>query len=136
MPNNSQPPKKILVVDDDTLNQRVVKAMLEEMGYQVSVAINGYKALCVLDEGVFDLIISDINMPKMDGIEMTEYIRDSDDAIFNQTPIIGMTANTKETDIQKAKTAGMNEVLPKPIHAQHLKKVVQKFLNKRKRKKA
>jgi PAS domain S-box-containing protein len=107
---------RVLVVEDDTVNQIVTKSMLEKNGYVVKIAENGSEALQILDTGQWDLILMDIQMPVLDGLEATRLIR----AGGNKIPIIAVTAFALKGDKEKFIELGMNGYLPKPFLANQL----------------
>ena len=112
---NKRRKKRILVAEDMEMNQFLTRNMLESSGLQVSVASNGYEALCLLEEQLFDCILMDIQMPEMDGIEATRRIRKLPDPEKARVPIIAFTANVLHEDIRRYKDAGMNDFLAKPF---------------------
>jgi CheY-like chemotaxis protein len=120
---------KVLVVDDELIARIANKMILEELNYKVSLANDGLEALELIKENPFDLILLDINMPKMSGIELTKVIRSSED-VFKEILIIGVTAQkSKEIEV-KAKEAGMNELFSKPLSQEFIKNLVAKCINK------
>lgn len=106
----------ILVVEDNMINQLVLKKMLEGVGHKIEIASNGQEACDFVAEKRYDLIIMDVHMPVMDGIEATKAIRESG----SDTPILGCTADTFPDEIDKFKTLGMDGVVAKPIHLHNL----------------
>lgn len=114
-------PLRILLVEDTLLNQRVASKLLGNWGHQVTIAEHGGIALDILSEKTFDLILMDMQMPVMDGVEATEKIR-AREASTGQTPapIFAMTANAAAGDRQRCLDAGMNDFITKPIDAQAL----------------
>jgi PAS domain S-box-containing protein len=117
----------ILLVEDSFANVVVARAILEKSGYQVDIAENGFQAIEKLElnspeQHYYDLILMDMMMPKMDGIEATKHIRQMPEPI-SQTPIIAMTANAIKGDKEKCLEAGMNDYIAKPYDAKD-------FLNK------
>ena len=114
--------KKVLLVEDNKLNQEIAMSILKEAGFTVQVADDGDVAVELLreaDEGQFDLVLMDIQMPKMDGYTATRQIRTLNGAVAN-IPIIAMTANAFEEDRKKAIEAGMNGHVAKPIEVDTL----------------
>jgi CheY-like chemotaxis protein len=110
-------PIKLLVVDDDLLVRHwIYFALFDTKKYKITFAVNGFLAVEQMSLQDFDLIFMDVNMPQMDGIEATKQIR----LINAEVPIIGMTANTDKTIINKCLNAGMNQVLQKPIERKQL----------------
>ena len=122
----------ILLVDDNELNLEVAKELLESEGARVTTAWNGKEALDMFekeDEGTFNLIIMDIMMPVMDGLEATRKIRQLHKKDALHIPIIAMTANAFREDIQKSLDAGMNEHISKPVDIETMKMVIGKCLS-------
>lgn len=121
---------RILVVEDNTINQKVALAILEKLGYRVEIAANGYEALQSLQSMPFDLIIMDCEMPEMDGYEATRQIRawkDSRDKALRKKstlPIIAMTAHALEGEREKCLKAGMDDFLSKPVQPQDLAELI------------
>lgn len=114
----------VLVVEDNTVNQIVLKKMVEKIGFHCEVAINGIEALERMQQTEFDLILMDLQMPEMDGFECTRNIRQTDTNI----PIIAVTANVMDADIARCREVGMNGHLPKPINIEVLKTKIESFL--------
>lgn len=113
---------KILVAEDNKINQLVVLKMLKKFGYQADIAENGLEAVAMAEQGSYDLIFMDMQMPEMDGIEATKGIRALN--LFKNPRIIGLTANAYETDRQLCLEAGMDDFLTKPIQREALQKVI------------
>ncbi|UTA47080.1 CHASE domain-containing protein [Simiduia sp. 21SJ11W-1] len=109
----------VLIVEDIEINQEIARFMLEDHGAEVCVANNGREALDILsNKPGFDLILMDIQMPEMDGLEATRRIRELNDV--NHIPIVAMTANAIKGDIHDCMAAGMNAHVAKPIDEQDL----------------
>ena len=122
----------ILLVDDNELNLDVAKELLESEGARVTTAWNGKEALDIFaDEkvGTFDVIIMDIMMPVMNGLDATRSIRQLNKKDAQSIPIIAMTANAFREDIQKSLDAGMNEHISKPVDIETIKMVIHKCLS-------
>lgn len=120
----------ILLVDDNELNLEVAKELLEAEGAKVTTVWNGKEALDTFErerEGTFDVIIMDIMMPIMDGLEATRRIRQLEKKDAQHIPIIAMTANAFREDIQKSLDAGMNEHISKPVDIETIIMVISKF---------
>ncbi|WP_151704045.1 response regulator [Nitrincola alkalilacustris] len=111
--------RRILVVEDQPINQKLAKAMLTGAGYQVDLAENGLVALERLQSEHYDLILMDLQMPEMGGLEATRQIRQMAEPVMS-TPIIGVTANVMEEDRLACRQAGMNGFVPKPIQRETL----------------
>lgn len=121
--------KKILLVEDETLNQMVAKYLLEnELGADVEIASNGEIAISILEKKCFDLIIMDIQMPKMNGYDAAHYIRTKLPTPQNKTLILAMTAHAFKDEEIKCKEAGMNDFISKPIKIDELKQKLQFLL--------
>jgi CheY-like chemotaxis protein len=115
----------ILLVEDNILNQQVALRMLQSEGYSMVVVNNGREALDALKKQYFDLILMDIQMPEMDGIEATQTIRRSKDAAFDpQIPIIALTAHAFREDRETALKAGMDAFISKPFRKYELLKMI------------
>ena len=122
--------KKVLLVEDNRLNQEIAMELLSNAGFSVSLADDGDVAVETLRTAApdqFDLVLMDIQMPKLDGYSATRQIRTLDGAIAN-IPIIAMTANAFEEDKQKAFAAGMNDHIAKPIEVDSLLSTIAKVL--------
>ena len=118
---------KVLVAEDNKTNQMLIKILLDEMGVSYTVVEDGEKAVQAFLNEKFDLILMDINMPKMDGVEATEHIRKADKA-NNIIPIIALTANAMKEDVKSYLKAGMNGHVSKPIDNVLLAKELSRFL--------
>ena len=105
--------KNVLLVEDNIVNQKVTKILLEKLGLQVTIANNGQQALDICHKEVFDIILMDIQMPIMDGIQASEFL--SSLPKFSQTPIIALTASVSHQDQLTYNAAGMSGLLAKPI---------------------
>ena len=106
----------ILVVEDNKTNQLLVKKLLDKLGFRADVAENGREALGMLKHTHYDLILMDVQMPEMDGLETTKKIRDVNTAVIDHTvPIVAMTAHAMTGDKERCLDAGMNGYVSKPI---------------------
>ncbi len=120
---------KVLLVEDDNISQLVAKLTLKKLGYSVVIASNGKEAIKILCEKIFDIILMDIQMPEMDGIETTRFIRSVESAPQNRNiPIIAMTAHLLDSDRGKCLNAGMNDYITKPISEEELSSVMQRWI--------
>lgn len=117
--------KKALVVEDIAINRLVAKKILKAAGLSLDFAVNGLEAVNMVKEKQYDLIIMDIQMPVMDGIESTKIIRTL--ANYKLTPIIAMTANAMSDDKELSLAAGMNSHLTKPIQFDQVIKELENF---------
>jgi CheY-like chemotaxis protein len=113
-------PLAILLAEDNPVNQKVALSMLKRLGYKADVAANGFEVLKSLEVRAYDVILMDIQMPEMDGLDVTRCIRKRKE-ITEQPCIIAMTAYALEGDRQECLDAGMNEYLRKPIQIGELK---------------
>ncbi len=112
---------RVLLVEDNRVNQRLASRLLEKRGYEASVAENGQIALAALEQGRFDAVLMDMQMPVMDGIEATRRIRENEAAGgLARIPIIAMTANAMQGDRERCIEAGMDDYITKPINASDL----------------
>ncbi len=125
----------ILLVDDDNMNQLIVKRQLQQLGYKVDVAANGVAALRTLKNKSYSLILMDCNMPVMDGYEATMEIRRGEakerqkGANFSRMPIIALTANSLD-DSENCFEVGMDDFLEKPFQMSQIKNILEKWLIK------
>ena len=125
---------KLLLVEDNEINQEIAKAILEEMGFSVDIANNGKEGVAAFKASRYDLIFMDIRMPVMDGIEATVEIRKIEREIEMKgdesayTPIIAMTANAMEEDRKSTQVAGMNGHIAKPLSIGEIREILYKML--------
>ncbi len=120
-------PARVLVAEDNRINQFVTVQMLSRLGLECEVASNGLEAVERAASGAFDLILMDCHMPKMDGYEATAAIRQSA-GTGDRTPIVAITANAMEGERERCLTAGMDDYLAKPFEIAHLARVVERWL--------
>ncbi len=114
----------LLLVEDNAINQKLAIALLERWGHRVTVAENGEVALDWVSRHTFDVILMDMMMPVMDGLEATRRIR-AMETDASKVPIVAMTANAMESDRERCLEAGMNDYISKPIKAQELLALLQ-----------
>ncbi len=114
----------ILLVEDNMTNQLVMTRMIEEIGHNVITASNGVEALDLLQEKKLDIILMDIQMPEMDGIETTRLIREKEEGTGGHIPIIAVTAYALRGDRERFLEAGMDNYISKPISIQDLAQVI------------
>ena len=120
---------KVLVAEDSKTNQRVVMALLKKMGVEAHFVEDGREALRALEKEPYDLILMDLQMPVMDGLEATWYIRKLPPSSPNhQIPIVALTACAMEEDRDRCMAAGMDDYLSKPITPDSLRKALSKWL--------
>ncbi len=120
--------KKVLLVEDNVINQMIAQSILEEVGLVVTVANNGVEGCEFMYKEKFDLVIMDVQMPKMDGLSAARKLRE--DTQFAHIPIIAMTAHAMDEDREKSFQAGMNDHTTKPIDTANLFKVLYYWLSK------
>lgn len=120
-------PDKILVVEDNPVNQKVIVGRLARMGYSVETADNGAQALTKIKAASYDLVLMDCQMPVMDGYETTRCIREM--PYFSGIPIVALTANALPGDREKCLSAGMDDYLVKPVDVNELQQKLTHWLN-------
>lgn len=116
---------RIIVAEDNPINQKVALQSLSRLGYEAIIARDGFEVLRCLEEGPMDLILMDMQMPAMDGIEATKKIREQ--AAFKDIVIIAMTANATKQDEQNCIEAGMNGFIAKPVRLNVLEETILQF---------
>ncbi|HBO2173816.1 TPA: two-component system sensor histidine kinase/response regulator SagS [Pseudomonas aeruginosa] len=116
---------RVLLVEDNPVNQLVAKGLLHKLGCQVWIAEHGLNALKMLEEHPIDLVLMDCNMPVMDGYEATRQIRDS--GRWGGLPIIALTANALPDERERCRAAGMDDYLAKPFHRDELKAILDRW---------
>lgn len=117
---------RILAVDDNPYNLKLVAALLENLQYSVVTASSGFEALTLLQENPFDLVLMDIQMPGMDGVEATRKIRQNE-APSQHIPIVALTAHAMASEREAVLNAGMDDCLTKPIDEAELGRVIQRW---------
>jgi CheY-like chemotaxis protein len=123
---------RVLLVEDNLVNQLLARKFLERLGYAIAIVGNGLEALAALKKEAFDLVLMDCQMPVMDGFEATKRIRNpSTGALDPQIPIIAMTANVLQSDRDACLSAGMDDYLAKPVNLQDLKLTLERNLARR-----
>ena len=118
---------RVLIVEDNPINQRVAVILANKLGFVADVAGDGSEALTMVRDHDYTLILMDCQMPVMDGFEATKAIRALDTPV-SQVPIIAVTANVMEGQRDKCLAAGMNDYLPKPINKDVLRKAVDRWI--------
>jgi CheY-like chemotaxis protein len=119
--------KKVLVAEDSSVIQNLTKKILQMQSYQISSVKNGKQVLDILQKENFDIILMDINMPVMDGMECSRNIRALEDPVKSTIPIIAITGNAQNYSIDEFKEAGINDYLPKPLNFDTLVETVKKY---------
>ena len=123
--------RRILVVEDNPTNQKVIQGLLKQLGLNGDTVGNGHEALTILKQIPYDLVLMDCQMPVMDGYTATQLIRQSDSGTINpKVPIIALTANAMPGDREKVLSAGMDDYLTKPINTEALGDMLRRWLNK------
>jgi CheY-like chemotaxis protein len=120
---------RLLLVEDNFVNQRVAVYMLTKLGYRVDVALHGREAIDMLGKFAYDLVLMDCQMPEMDGFEAARTIRDRSSTVLDHdVPVIAMTANAFPEDRARALASGMNDFLAKPVDRSVLAATLAKWL--------
>lgn len=121
---------KILVAEDQIINQKIISQFLQRKGYQVTIVENGKMAVDIIKNEFFDLILMDVQMPIMDGYDATRNIRNQEEKSNKHTPIIAMTAHAMKGDKEKCLAAGMDYYITKPVNPDELYKILEQFTSK------
>ena len=124
-------PLKILVAEDNQINQQVILYILQKLGYEPTIVENGHQAIMAVTNTAFDIVLMDLQMPEMDGLEATRYIRKAQ--LTEQPVIIALTANTMEGDEEECLQAGMNDYIGKPLKLEELVGKLRKWALHRRR---
>jgi CheY-like chemotaxis protein/HPt (histidine-containing phosphotransfer) domain-containing protein len=120
---------RILLAEDNLTNQQVAVGLLKKLGLNVEVVTDGAVAVKVLENQSYDLVLMDVQMPRMDGMQATRIIRDPTSRVLNhEVPIIALTAHAMQGDREKCRQAGMNDYITKPIEVANLAAVLEKWL--------
>ncbi|WP_205513512.1 PAS domain S-box protein [Longitalea arenae] len=119
--------KKILLVEDNEMNRVVAETILNQYGATISEAVNGVEAVDAIRSHTFDIVLMDIQMPVMDGLEATRTIRND---LQSNIPIIALTANAVKGEMEKCLQAGMNDYLSKPFEEEDLIRLIAKWLGR------
>lgn len=122
---NAAQPLRILVAEDNTVNQKLVVRMLERRGHATTVVGNGREAIDALDKDAFDVVLMDVQMPEIDGLEASELIRGKEKTAGGHVPIIAMTAHAMKGDKERCLAAGMDGYVSKPIQMEELINAVE-----------
>jgi len=122
--------RPILLVEDNLVNQKVIRTQLEKLGYSVNVAQDGSEGFETWKSSQFDIVLSDLHMPVMDGFEMTDKIRTTERQTDRpRTLIIAITANALSGEAERCKAAGMDDYLSKPVRFDLLSETLQRCTN-------
>jgi two-component system CheB/CheR fusion protein len=118
---------KVLVVEDTSMNQLLIKIILADFGFELDLADNGKIAIEMLQQNKYDIVLMDLQMPEMNGFDAAKYIRE---VLKSNIPIIALTADVTAADVEKCKEMGMNDYISKPINEKTLYKKMIQFLKK------
>ncbi len=120
----------VLVADDNIINQKVAKGILEKHGCIVDIASDGIDCLELLMRKKYDVVLMDCNMPELDGYSATKAVRNNKDNSLNKNvPILAMTANVTIEDREKCYSCGMNDFIPKPVEPDTLMEIIKRYIN-------
>jgi signal transduction histidine kinase/CheY-like chemotaxis protein len=122
---------RVLLAEDNLVNQRLTTRLLEKRGHYVTVAGNGREAVAALEKESFDLVLMDVQMPEMDGVEATAAIRGMEKGSGNHLPIVALTAHAMKGDREKCLAGGMDGYLTKPIRPQELDELLESHVARR-----
>ncbi|WP_207678596.1 ATP-binding protein [Desulfonema magnum] len=123
---------RILLVEDNEINQIVAQAILNKLGFYADIAGNGLEALEILKKHPYDIVFMDVQMPEMDGMEATKKIRDPQSGVIShEIPIIAITAHAMKEDRERCIEAGMNDYISKPIKTDRLIDIIEKWILKK-----
>jgi CheY-like chemotaxis protein len=118
---------RILLTEDNAVNQKLALRLLEKRGHQVSVAGNGKESLAALEKDSYDVVLMDVQMPEMDGFEATAAIRAKEKRTGSHVPIIAMTAHAMKGDRERCLEAGMDEYVSKPLQPRELFDTIERL---------
>jgi CheY-like chemotaxis protein len=118
---------RILLTEDNLVNQRLALRLLEKQGHTVAVANNGREALSALTAEAFDLVLMDVQMPEMDGLEATAAIRAKERGTRTHLPIVAMTAGAMTEDKERCLAAGMDDYVSKPLKTDDLMAILERI---------
>ncbi|MGL1885209.1 MAG: response regulator [Reichenbachiella sp.] len=122
--------KKIIIAEDSSVIQNLTKKILQIQNFSITAVKNGEEVLSILDKEDYDLILMDINMPKMDGMECAKAIRNLVDPIKSKIPILAITGNARNYSIEDFNEVGINEYIPKPLNFDLLVDKVKLYTDK------
>jgi len=125
---SAQHPARVLIADDNIVNQKLITHLLRERGHEVVVVSNGRQAVEEITQGEYDLVLMDLQMPEMDGLEATAVIRARERLTHLHVPIVALTAHAMAGDRQRCLDAQMDDYLAKPIKAGELFEVLERIL--------
>ena len=125
------PDLKVLIGEDNPINRTLVQRLLEKVGVKPTLAENGLQVLEATESGGYELILMDVQMPEMDGVEATKRIREFEGKTGKHVHIIALTAHAMKGDMERFLAAGMDDYLSKPLKAELLYEKILKYLNTR-----
>ncbi|MDF1554316.1 MAG: MASE3 domain-containing protein [Deferrisomatales bacterium] len=125
----SQAPAHVLLAEDNEINQALTEALLRKRGWTVTSVQDGRMALEVLRTGTFDVVLMDVQMPAMDGLEATRLLRERESGGDRRVPVVGLTAHAMKGDRERCLTAGMDDYLSKPVDPEELYGVVSRWVD-------
>jgi signal transduction histidine kinase/HPt (histidine-containing phosphotransfer) domain-containing protein len=120
---------QILLAEDSFYNQKLAVSLLERRGHEVTVAGNGAEAVALAHSRTFDLVLMDVQMPEVDGLEATRLIRERERPLGRRVPIVAMTAQAMKGDRERCLEAGMDDYLSKPVRAAQLYEIIARVVN-------
>ena len=120
--------RRILVVEDNVVNQKVILRQLQKLGFAGEAVGNGLEALDALERIAYDLVLMDCQMPEMDGYEATAEIRRRDAAAKRHTPVVALTASASDSDRERCLSAGMDDFISKPVRTEEISLLLLKWL--------
>jgi two-component system, sensor histidine kinase and response regulator len=120
---------QVLLAEDNTVNQRLATRLLEKRGHRVTIANNGQEAIAHLQKSTFDLVLMDVQMPLVDGLEATRMIRKQEEETGMHQPIVALTAHAVKGDQERCEAAGMDGYLAKPIRPEELDAMLRKYMS-------
>ncbi|GAB4111393.1 MAG: hypothetical protein OHK0057_18800 [Thermoflexibacter sp.] len=119
--------KQVLVAEDSSVIQNITKKVLQFQNYNITAVKNGLQVLEIMEKNDFDIILMDINMPGMDGMECARQIRKLSDEKKSSVPIVAITGNAKNYTLEDFREAGINEYLQKPLNFDALVETVKRL---------
>ena len=121
--------KKVIIAEDSSVIQNLTKKILQIQNYQITSVKNGVEVIDEMNKETFDLILMDINMPKMDGMQCAREIRKMEDKVQAGIPIIAITGNAMNYSMADFNEAGINDFIPKPLNFDLLVETVKKYMD-------
>jgi CheY-like chemotaxis protein len=119
--------KRVLIAEDSSVIQNLARKILEFQNYEITSVKNGEQVLQILEQETFDILLMDINMPIMDGMECVKKVREHADKKKASVPVVAITGNAKNYSEEEFKAAGFNDVLVKPLNFDKLVEIVNEL---------